>query len=101
MSDTDILTLDSLSGIVRPIMRRHNVDKAVVFGSYARGTASPQSDIDVVVFGGEGFRGRSVFAIAEELHEASGKNVDVYERRELQEGSPLLDAVEAEGVALC
>lgn len=100
MSDTDILSLDGLSGIVRPIIDRHRVDKAVVFGSYARGTATPESDIDMVVYGGDGFQARSVFAIAEELHEASGKRVDVYERREIQEGSPLLRAIEEEGVAL-
>lgn len=100
MSDTPTLTLDGLSVIVRPIIEKHCVDKAVVFGSYARGTATPQSDIDMVVYGGDGFQGRSVFAIAEELHEASGKRVDVYERREIQEGSPLLRAIEEEGVAL-
>lgn len=100
MSETTILTLDGLSGMLRPIIKKHNVDKAIVFGSYARGTASSQSDIDVVVYGGDGFRGRSVFAIAEELHEASGKRVDVYERREIQDDSPLLRAIEEEGVVL-
>ena len=100
MAETDILTLDSISGIAKPILRRHNVEKALLFGSYARGTASPQSDIDMVVFGGEGFQGKAVFAIAEELHEASGKCVDVYERREICEGSPLLQAIEEEGIVL-
>ena len=41
-----------------------------------------------------------MFAIAEELHEASGKRVDVYERSELLDGSPLLDAIDKEGVLL-
>ena len=100
MTETDILTLDGISGIAKPILRRHNVEKALVFGSYARGTASPQSDIDMVVFGGEGFQRKAVFAIAEELHEASGKSVDVYERREIREGSPILQAIEEEGVIL-
>ncbi|MEG0666524.1 nucleotidyltransferase family protein [Gordonibacter sp.] len=100
MFNTEILTLDSLSSIVRPIVDKHHVGKAVVFGSYARGTATPQSDIDMVVYGDDDFQGRSVFAIAEELYEASGKRVDVYERCEIQEGSPLLRAIEEEGVVL-
>lgn len=100
MANPDILTLDQISGIVRPIIEKHNVEKAVVFGSYARGAATPQSDLDVVVYGGDGFRRRAVFAIAEELHEASGKQVDVYERREILDGSPLLQAIEEEGVIL-
>ena len=100
MVETKIYTLDELTGMLRPIIDRHNVEKAVVFGSYASGTATPESDLDVLVYGGEGFRCRSVFAIAEELHEASGKRVDVYERSELLDGSPLLDAIDKEGVLL-
>ncbi|WP_302396278.1 nucleotidyltransferase family protein [Eggerthella sinensis] len=100
MVETKIYTIDELTGMLKPIMARHNAQKAVVFGSYARGTATPQSDLDVLVYGGEGFRGRSIFAIAEELHEASGKRVDVYERSELSDASPLLEAIEAEGVTI-
>lgn len=100
MMETKVYTMDELTGILKPIIRRHNVEKAVLFGSYARGAATPQSDLDVLLYGGEGFRNRSVFAIAEELHEASGKRVDVYERSEILEGSPLLEAIEREGVTL-
>ena len=71
-----------------------------MFGSYARGAATPQSDLDVLVYGGKGFKGRSVFAIVEELHEVSGKRVDVYERSKLCDGSSLLEAIEREGVSL-
>lgn len=95
-----VYTMDELSGMLKPIIRRHNVEKAVLFGSYARGSATPQSDLDVLVYGGEGFRNRSVFAIAEELHEVSGKRVDVYERGEILDDSPLLEAIEREGVVL-
>lgn len=98
--EATIYTMDELSGMLKPIIRRHNVEKAVLFGSYARGSATPQSDLDVLVYGGEGFRNRSVFAIAEELHEVSGKRVDVYERGEILDDSPLLEAIEREGVVL-
>lgn len=100
MQSAKVYTLDELSDMLKPIVGRYDVDEVVLFGSYARGTASPQSDLDVLVYGNDKFRGRSVFAIAEELHEASGKRVDVYERRELKDGSPLLRAIEAEGVRL-
>lgn len=100
MRRRSVLTIEEISDMIKPIAKKHNVEKAIVFGSYARGTATPQSDLDVIVYGGEGFRGRTVFAIAEELHEASGKNVDVYERKEIADDSPLLEAVEREGVVV-
>lgn len=32
-----------------PILRRHDVRRAGVFGSYARGEAGPESDLDLLV----------------------------------------------------
>lgn len=36
-------------GELREILRRHGVVEAYVFGSYARGTARPDSDLDLLV----------------------------------------------------
>lgn len=100
MKPNDVFTIEEIAGMVKPLVEKHNVEKAIVFGSYARGTATPQSDLDVILYGGDGFRGKSLFAIAEELHELSGKRVNVYERRELADDSPLLAAIDQEGVVL-
>lgn len=59
-----------------------------LFGSWARGEESPESDIDVLVDGGEGFTPSDVFAIAEELYLAFGRRVDVYEKNEIDAGTP-------------
>ena len=72
---------------------------ASIFGSYARGQADADSDIDVLVCGGPGFRALDVFGVAEELHRCTGKAVDVYERSELEPG-PFRDAVLSEAVAI-
>lgn len=42
------------------------------------------SDIDFIVIGGHAFDPTNIFAIAEDLYEASGKNVDVYEINEIK-----------------
>ncbi len=39
-----------------------------------------------------------VFCIADELHRATGKAVDVYELCELERGSPFYNSVMSEGV---
>ena len=52
-----------------------------MFGSYARQEANAASDIDLIVVGGIKFDPTDVFCIAEELHRALGKPVDVYELR--------------------
>lgn len=94
-----VYTLEQLRDMIVPLVKRYGMRQASVFGSYARGEADADSDIDVLLDGGEAFRPINVFAVAEDLHEMSGKRVDVYELRELDEG-PFRDAVLREAVAL-
>lgn len=71
----------------------------IIFGSYARSEAHEESDIDVLLDGGSDFKVLNVFALAEELHERSGKSVDVYELLELDPGA-FRQAVLREAIAL-
>jgi uncharacterized protein len=54
-SDVEVLkeparfTLDDLARIARPILRRLGAERAIIFGSWARGTADGFSDLDLVV----------------------------------------------------
>ena len=44
-----------------------------MFGSYARGEANEDSDLDFLVLGGEDFKLTMIFAFAEELREVLKK----------------------------
>lgn len=44
-----LLTLDEIRKIAIPILQKHDVEFAGVFGSYARGEAKPESDVDIVI----------------------------------------------------
>ena len=96
---TSVYTLEELGNLILPLVERYGMQSASVFGSYARGEATPDSDIDVLLYGGDSFRPLNVFGVAEELYEASGKRVDVYEISELDDG-PFKDTVLREAVAL-
>ena len=87
-----------LHAMIMPILRRYNADHAFLFGSYARNEATAHSDIDLLVVGKPNFRPFDIFAIAEDLHECSGKNVDVYEIHEMKKDSPVYIAAMSEGV---
>ena len=95
-----IYSLEELTGHIRPLLTKYRADGAILFGSYARREAEPGSDIDLLILGGADFDPTDVFSIAEELHRATGKSVDVYELRELNEGTAFYDAVFAEGVKI-
>lgn len=99
MSD-HIYTQDEIFAAVRLLLEKYHAESAILFGSYARREADAASDIDLIVVDGSRFDPTDVFCIAEELHRALGKPVDVYELRELNAGSAFYDTVMAEGVQI-
>ena len=78
-----IYTIDKIKAIVKPIADKYNVQSVYLFGSYARGEATENSDLDFLVFGGEGFKLTNIFAFAEELRETFQRRVDVFEISEI------------------
>lgn len=84
--------------LILPLLQKYHAESALLFGSYARQEATPLSDIDLLVIGGPGFDPTDIFCIAEELYGLTQKNVDVYELREINQGSDFYRTVLSEGV---
>ena len=99
MSDR-VYAQDEIFAAVRLLLRKYHAESAILFGSYARQAADAASDIDLIVVGGSDFDPTDVFCIAEELHRALGKAVDVYELREFNTGSAFYHTIMAEGVRI-
>lgn len=69
-----------------------------MFAPYARGEADENSDLDFLVFGGEGFKLTSILALGEELREVLKKNVDIFEIREVNQDSEFYRTIMREKV---
>ena len=82
-----IYTLEKIRAIVKPIADKYNVQSIYLFGSYARGEANENSDLDFLVFGGDNFKLTNIFALAEELRVAFQIPVDVFEINEINTDS--------------
>lgn len=82
-----VYTLDNIRDIVKPIADKYNVEAIYLFGSYARGDANENSDLDFLVFGGKKFKLTNIFALAEELRSAFQRPVDVFEISEINTNS--------------
>lgn len=66
---------------LRQVLRAHGVIKASVFGSYARGEASDDSDLDILVDYRDGVSLFDHFDLKDELEKRSGRQVDVVSSR--------------------
>lgn len=85
---------------IKVLLGRYNAEYALLFGSYARGDETSESDIDVVVYGGERFKKTNIFAFAEDLREMLNKNADVFEISEINKDTPFYNSIMEEGVKI-
>ena len=95
-----MLTKSDIENAIRTLLVRYNAEYALLFGSYARGEETPDSDVDVVVFGGNNFKKSNIFAFAEDLREMIGKNVDAFEISEVDTGTTFYENLIREGVKI-
>lgn len=86
MSDS-VLTFENIIDTVKPIAKKYGIEEIYLFGSYARGDATADSDLDFLVLGGSDFKLTLIFAVAEELRKSFQKNVDVFEINEINKNS--------------
>jgi len=73
----DVLSLDSIRYLLLPIAKQYELRSVTLFGSYARNEATPISDVDIIVDGGN-FAGLVEYMnMLKDMETALGRNVDV------------------------
>lgn len=96
-----ILAVSTIKDIVAEEARRHvGISAVVLFGSYARGEASPESDIDLrIVYDDDGLTLLDLAAFSEAVRERTGKNIDIVSKADLGDDE-FAHTVEREGMVL-
>ena len=69
-------TIHEIEYAVVPLARKYGAKRVSLFGSYARGEQTPESDIDILLDKGA-IHGMQVFDFQDELAQALGRPVDV------------------------
>ena len=82
-----IYTLDQLSEIITPIAEKYRLKAVYVFGSYARGEATDDSDVDILV-DRDGSLVRTLFQMGGlygDLEDAVQKEIDLVTTQTLEQ----------------
>ena len=95
-----LITIMDIRNAVKPLLSAYGFAGATLFGSYAKGTATEESDVDVFVDVPAGTKTKHVFAFAYDLGEILGVNVDAYGSHEVPLSSELFRSIKNEGVVL-
>ena len=75
--DPSILTIKEIKERIKPVIEKHRIKDVYLFGSYARGEANRNSDVDIYCDSGDVKTLWNLSAFEDELKEALGKDVDV------------------------
>jgi len=72
-----VLSINELVERITPVLQKHSVRKAVLFGSYAKGVATRCSDVDMMVE--TSLRGLSFMQLYCDLQDAlDGRELDLF-----------------------
>lgn len=71
-----------------------DVQKAVLFGSYAKNTPTETSDIDILIDSNGKIKGLKFFAIIDMIREKFNKDIDVIEKSEIDRNSKIEKEIE-------
>ncbi len=96
--NTRILTMDEIKSVVKPLAKKYNVEAIYLFGSYARGEAEEDSDLDFLILCGRHCEPKMVFALQEELYQSLGKPIDAFEICEIDQDSEFYKTIQKERV---
>lgn len=72
-----MITLIDISAAVSRVLSRYDVCEAYLFGSFARGEQTPDSDIDLRLVCGDSMTFGTLYELSLELEEELGREVEI------------------------
>ena len=94
LSVTDIKTL------VEPIVKHTKVEKIVLFGSYAKGLASKNSDIDLYMSSNGAITGLAFYDLKSKFEDAFDTDIDLLPDMDIIPNSPVERQINESGVVI-
>lgn len=97
MSDI-VYSISNIQTLLNPIFKEYNIKKAILFGSYAKGLAAKNSDVDLLV--DSGLKGLAFYGLLEDVVNALDKNVDLLDTSQIIPDSLVDKEISKSGVLI-
>ncbi len=72
-----VYTIKEIKEMIYDVLKKYGIEKAYIFGSYARGEANKQSDIDIMIKKGNLKTLLQLSALAYEIEQILKKQIDI------------------------
>lgn len=93
-----VLSIQTIKELLIPILSKYNITYCYLFGSYARGEARNNSDVDLLV--DTDITGLSFLQLVEEIRTTLNKKIDILRLCDLQYNNPIILQILKEGIKL-
>ena len=91
-----LLSIEDIKSSCATVFSEYSVKYCILFGSYAKGTATEKSDVDLLI--STDVTGLRFFGIAERLRYELKKNIDLLDLSQLSGNKDLIDEILSYGV---
>jgi len=95
-----MLSIADIKTAVEPVVKNTKVEKIVLFGSYAKGTANERSDIDLYMDSNMAITGLAFFGLRGRIEDALGVEVDLIADLSVLPNSPIETQINESGVLI-
>lgn len=95
-----IYTTSEIKARLLPIFSEYPIEKAILFGSYAKGNPTKLSDIDIVIDSKGKIRGIDFFGVLEDIVGIFDVPVDLIEASQVIDGSRVQHEINETGIII-
>jgi len=95
-----IYSIDEIRNILNIVLKDFAVEKAILFGSYAKNKQTAESDIDLIVDSKGKLLNINFYGLLEELVEKFDKKIDLIEISEIKKESDIDKIIQKEGIVI-
>ncbi|MBE6593193.1 MAG: helix-turn-helix domain-containing protein [Ruminococcaceae bacterium] len=93
-----ILSVDQIKEACIGVLSNYSVEYCYLFGSYAKGKATPSSDVDLLVC--TSASGLEFYGLVEDLREKLKKKVDVLDQKQIAANFALTNEILKDGIKI-
>lgn len=95
-----IYSIKEIKKMLYPIFESAPVYRAILFGSYAKGSPTDKSDVDIVIDSKGELLNMAFYGVLEDITTRLEKRVDLFEITEIKHNTEMQAALDKEGIVL-